>query len=206
MKLLLRVAGVAAILPIWAAHAEEAKNYVWHVYHGADPAASLAVVDKAEVDADEAYWPFFIQCSIDEPWTMTVAGVDAKTLGAAIAAGTPVDFAFIIDGKSGEGDAGGYFPELSFSQMDSEWDYSVEWDLSMLNRLLTAKTLAVKGTGVDKPLPSEGMAAALTEFKGLCESFENEGETAPDALPDDSGGDDGGGDDSGASGGGNGAP
>jgi hypothetical protein len=201
MKSLLRVAGIVAILPIWAAHAEEAKNYVWHVYHGEDPAASLAVVDKAEVDADEAYWPFFIQCSVDEPWTMTVAGVDAKALGAAIAAGTPVDFAFIIDGKSDAGDTGGYFPELSFSQMDGEWDYSVEWDLSVLNRLLAAKTLAIKGTGVDKALPTEGMAEALNAFKGLCASFENEGEIAPDALPDDSGGDDGG-----DSGGGNGAP
>ena len=96
---------------------------------------------------------------------MMVAGVDAKMLGDAIAAGTPVDLACVIDGKSDAGDTGGYVPEIRFDQMDGVWQYSRRVGSDRAHRLC-AKTLAIKGAGVDKPLPTEGMAACAAAVPG----------------------------------------
>jgi hypothetical protein len=182
MKFFFTIAALTALGPFWSPAAWEAHNYIWHVYHDDEPTASLAMVDQAEVDAEDAYWPFFMRCSLGEPWTAVISGIDAKELGNAIATHQPVGFSFVVDGKTSDDEGGRYVPELSFSQLDGEWNYLIEWDFTLLNRLARANTLAIRGTGLDKSLPSEGLAAAFTWFEKVCGSFDDGRNPIPD-LP-----------------------
>ncbi len=177
MKLLLWLAAASFVVAS-PSLAEDAGEKVWHLYHGDDPAATLAVMEAAEVDSDEPYWSLSLSCSFDQPWELTVSDVDERALGETIADGGPVTFSFVVDGNA-DGPLGGYFPTLRFGEMFGEWEYSVPLDLDMLGAMEAAGTLAVTGTGVDLPLPETGMKEAIGEFRALCEGYQKMGEEMP---------------------------
>ena len=147
---------------------------VWHVYPSDSGGGTIAVLDAGEVESPEPFWRFAMSCFADEPWQAVVSGVDAAALGAAIAEGADITIAVIGDGDESMELLSGYYPELRFSHMFGEWEYTTEFDLSTIDSLAAAGTLKVKGTGVDFPLPSGG-AKDLTAFKALCAALPAEG-------------------------------
>jgi hypothetical protein len=183
--LVLLVLSLAA--PAAAAAEEGAGTFIWKAYGGDGASASLLVLDKSQVDNPEAHYKFFMSCTAAEPWMMNVSEIDAKQLGTAIAGGGKPTFGLLIDGKSDGGEDGGYTPDIVYNQTDSVWEYSTNWELPLLDGLSTATEIAVKGTGIDVKLPTEGMKEALTQFKSDCEALQattDEGET-DDLGPDE---------------------
>ena len=164
------------------AEAQEVRDNVWHLYHGDDTAATLVVIDRAELESEEPYWLLSLQCSFDEEWILTLADVDERTLGQTIADGGPVILSFVVDGTPSSMGLGSIFPELRFSEMFGEWEYLAPFDLDMVDELAAAKTLAIEGTGAQYALPSEG-ASAIGEFRTLCARYEKMAEEMPKDQP-----------------------
>ncbi|MBZ0228613.1 MAG: hypothetical protein K8F58_09220 [Bauldia sp.] len=148
-----------------------ADELVWQFYP-AEPGGTLAVMDKGELESPEPYWRFALQCIPGEEWTMTVAGIDAAALGAAIAESGPAVLSLTAEGAPGGGDYSGLFPELRFGEMYGEWEYLVPIGLDTLKTLATAKSLAVTGTGIDLKLPEGGMAEGFASLVGACAALE----------------------------------
>jgi hypothetical protein len=163
-------------LPIVAAPAIADADYsvanaTWRAYGGDGASASILVVNKDEADNPEAHYVFFMSCTAVEPWMMNASDIDAKVLGTTIADGGQPSFGLVIDGKADVDSGGGYFPDIIFNQLDGVWEYSTNWDLGLLETLLAAKEIGVKGTGINRKLPTDGMDAALAKFKTDCEAL-----------------------------------
>ena len=144
-----------------------AEELVWQFYP-AEAGGSLAVMDRSELESPEPYWHLAFLCIPGEDWTMTVAGIDAAALGAAIAGSGPAVLSLKAEGAPGGGDYGGLFPELRFGEMYGEWEYTVTIGPEMLAELGAAKSLSVTGTGIDLKLPAEGMAEAFASLNAAC--------------------------------------
>ena len=185
MKSLLRVAGDRLrSCRSGAAHAEEAGATT----SGTSIMATirrrrLRVVDKAEVEADEAYWPFLMQCSFDEPWTMTVADVDAKALGADDRRRRRRSISLHRRRQADAARLGGDFPDLRFSQMDGEWEYSVELGSRRARpasaRRRRSRSTAPASTAASDRRPDGGVDRVQG---GFARASRTRAETAPDAL------------------------
>ncbi|MEO8669595.1 MAG: hypothetical protein ABI399_13830, partial [Bauldia sp.] len=174
MRVLSLLAGMAAFPVLLApvpVPAEEAASYVWKAFGGDGEASSLLVLDKSKADDPEAHYKFYLSCTTDEPWTMNVSDIDAKALGAAVAEKAPPSFRLVIDGKA-ESDDGGFSPDIVFNPTDSVWEYSTNWDLSLLDTLSAASEIGISGTGVEENLPKEGMKEAVAAFKAACEALQ----------------------------------
>ena len=154
------------------AQAQEVQDNIWHLYHGDDLAATLVVIDRAELESPEPYFALSFQCTPDEEWELVVANVDERTLGETIADGGPVILSFVLDGAPSSGGLGSIFPELRFSEMFGEWEFTAPFDLAMVEELAAAKSVAIEGTGAQYALPEEGLAAAVTEFRTICAKYE----------------------------------
>lgn len=186
-------------LPAVAGADYSAANATWRAYGGDGASASVLVVNKDEADNPEAHYVFFMSCTAVEQWMMNASDIDAKVLGTTIADGGQPSFGLVLDGKADVDSGGGYFPDIIFNQLDGVWEFSTNWDLGLLDTMLAAKEIGVKGTGIDRKLPTDGMQAALTKFKGDCESLRgttDEGESdepeidvpqddQQDAVPED---------------------
>ncbi len=182
-------------LPAAAGAEYSAANATWRAYGGDGTSASILVVNKDEADNPEAHYVFFMSCTAVEPWMVNVSDIDAKVLGTTIAEGGQPSFGLVIDGKADVDNGGGYFPDIIFNQLDGAWEYSTNWDLGLLETLLGASEIGVKGTGIDRALPTDGMPAALAKFKTDCEALRgstDEGESEepeidvpPDEQPED---------------------
>jgi hypothetical protein len=189
-SILFAAASAAALLAPLSASAEDAKVYTWKAFGGDGASASVMVVDKKEADDPEAHYKFFLSCMAAEPWMMNISDIDAKELGKTISDGGRPTFSLMLDGKAAGGDDGGYTPDVVYNQMDKVWEYSTNWELPLLDTVSTAKEIAVKGTGIDIKLPTDGMKEALTQFKTDCEALqattdEGEVDVPPDEPPGD---------------------
>jgi hypothetical protein len=158
-------------IPAVAAADYSAANATWRAYGGDGASASILVVNKDEADNPEAHYVFFMSCTAVEQWMMNVSDIDAKVLGTTISDGGQPSFGLVLDGKADVDAGGGYFPDIIFNQLDGVWEYSTNWDLGLLDSLLAAKQIGVKGTGIDRALPTDGMDAALAKFKTDCEAL-----------------------------------
>jgi hypothetical protein len=156
----------ALLLPVFSAPAAAA-DLIWHLY-AAEAGGTLAVMEQSELESPEPYWPLALQCNPGENWTMTVAGIDGKLLGAAISAGEPPMFSFIVDGEDAGHGLGGYSPTIAFSEMFGEWEYSVPISLDTIRSFSDIATLAITGTGLDMKLPTDGLDAAINKFIAIC--------------------------------------
>lgn len=156
-------AGFAIIAPAGAQDGD-----VWRVYPVEGGGGSLVALPADEVESPEPYWRFAMTCIPGEPWNAIVSGIDPAVLGGAIAADEAIQVSVIADGDPNKVSLSGYFPEITFGQMYGEWEFSVPFDLITLDDLGGTASLAVSGTGVGFPLPSEGTAEAFAEFKALC--------------------------------------
>jgi hypothetical protein len=185
--IVLAAVSAAALLAPSAVSAEDAGAvYTWKAYGGDGASASVMVVDKKEAEDPEAHYKFFLSCMAAEPWMMNVSDINAKELGKAIEDGGRPTFSLMLDGKAEGGDDGGFTPDIVFNQMDGVWEFSTNWELPLLDTVGAAKEIAVKGTGVDIKLPTDGMKEALTQFKADCEALQattDEGEV--DVPPDE---------------------
>lgn len=164
----MRRLGLAIALVGGTAPAFAQDGDVWRVYPIEDGGGSLAALAADEVDSPEPYWRFAMSCIPGEPWDVTVSGIDAAALGAAITGGEPVQVAVTADGDPDKVLLSGYFPEITFGEMFGEWEYSFSFDLVALDDLSAAGSLAVSGTGVAFALPSEEAGPAFAEFRALC--------------------------------------
>jgi hypothetical protein len=154
-----------------------AGDLTWHVYSDDAQSGLLAVVDEDEIESPEPHYPFLMSCAADQEWTMFVSDIDAKRLGETIAEGDQPTFSLSATTSGKTAASGDFFPEISFSQMETVWEYSSIWDLGVLDHLLEADRVAIKGTGIDLNLPTKAMKAALAEFKAFCDKL-----GAPDAT------------------------
>lgn len=185
MRVRFVLAGLAAFPLVFAAApsvAATASGYVWKSFGGDGASASLLVIDKNNADDPEAHYKFYLGCTVSEPWTMNISDVDNKALGQAIADNKQPTFQLVVNGKA-EGEEGAYTPDIIFNQEDSVWEFSTNWDLSLLDPMLAATEIAITGTGVDLTLPTEGMKDAITQFKADCEALQA---TTDEGEPDDS--------------------
>jgi hypothetical protein len=197
MRSILKVALLVAagLVPASAAGAVDLSSYTWKAFGGDGDSASLMVLAKSEVDNPDAHYAFFLNCTAVDQWMMNVSDIDAKALGTAIADGKEPTFDLVVDDKTNEGESG-YFPDIVYNQTDRVWEYSTNWDLGLLDDLSKAGKIAIRGTGIDVTLPTDGMTEALQEFKGSCEALQatdegegpdNEDAPPPDDMPPDSG-------------------
>ena len=168
MRGLCGLAGLATLATFGPLPANAAD--IWHVFSADASFAFLAVVDEAEVDEAEAYYPFSMDCSTDRDWTMRVGGLDHVALGEAIAGNEPPVFTLVFDGTE-DRFFSQYFPDLDFGEMWGEWEYVARWSPGVLDLMLAAKETRVKGPGVDAVLPGGG-AEAIGAFKVACETIE----------------------------------
>jgi len=162
--------------------AASASGFVWKSFGGDGASASLLVLDKNTADDPEAHSKFYLGCTVSEPWTMNVSDIDNKALGQAITENKQPTFQLFVNGKAVGEEEGAFAPDIIFNQDDSDWEYSTNWDLSLLDPLLAAQEIAIKGTGVDVTLPTDGMKEAITQFKADCEALQA---TTDEGEPDD---------------------
>lgn len=168
-----------------AGFAADLKDYTWKAYGGDGDSASVMVVAKSNADNPEAHYAFFLSCVATDQWMMNVSDVDAKALGTAIADGKQPTFGLVIDDKPQPNEDGDFYPDIVFNQADNVWEYSTTWDISLLDDLMKAKKIALRGTGVDVALPTDGMTGALQDFKGFCDALQATDEGESDDLPPD---------------------
>ncbi len=161
---------VVAVTFVGLTSAATAGN-VWHFYSSDEPSAFLGVVDESEVDNAEAYFPFSLLCSAAEDWTMRIGGVDHVKLGGAIAKGDQPVFSVLFDGKQDES-LSQYFPDINFAEMTGEWEYAAVWPLALMDKVIAAKQIRIKGVGVDMTLPPNDKSE-MGAFKAACEDIES---------------------------------
>jgi len=160
--------GLAAMIMALAAPASAADGEIWRVYPVDGGGGTIAALAPGEADSPEPYWGFSMTCLPSQDWTANVSGIDAKALANAIAGGDSITVAVIADDNPDRTPISGFFPTISFGQMYGEWEYAFSFDLDSLDELGSAETLAVKGTGVDFSLPTDGTEDAFSKFRGLC--------------------------------------
>jgi hypothetical protein len=168
-----------------------AADLVWQ-FSQDDESAFLGVVDAAAKQGQENY-PFYMSCAATGDETTVVSNVDPKALGESITKGEVPSITYLLDGQQ-QDNSGGEAADIRYDEMSSSWQYLIagaDYDL-----LLTAKSVKVKGVGVDLQLPDKDLAASLQKLKDACDKLLS-GDEGGDQGNGDTGGDTGGGDGSG---------
>ncbi len=143
-----------------------AANLSWQ-FSQDDESAFLGVVDGATQEGEGDYL-FYMSCAATGDETTVISNVDPKALGQAIAGGTVPAVAFILDGQP-QDDSGGAVADIRYDEMSGSWQYllvGADYDL-----LLTAKSIKVKGVGVDLQLPEQDLTASLQKLKDACDGL-----------------------------------
>ncbi len=158
-------ATVAALLLGGVAPATAA-NLTWQ-FSQDDESAFLGVTDPAAKEGDQSY-PFYMSCAATGDETTVISNVDNKALGAAIAAGQVPAISYLLDGQE-QDNSGGEVADIRFDEMSNSWQYLIagaDYDL-----LLTAKSVRIKGVGVDLQLPEKDLADFLQKLKDACDAL-----------------------------------
>jgi hypothetical protein len=163
--------------------AAAAGDLTW-VFNHDDTAGYAGVVATADKDKEEPHYSFLLSCSQEDDWALYLSDLDVKALGDTIAKNEQPSFTLVSTkgGKSETSDP--YYPELSYNQEEARWEYSADWDTDMLAKLVGADRLAIKGTGVDLPLPTQAMQDSLGKLKAFCDKLNS----ADDAAGNDDSG------------------
>jgi len=160
------------VLPLCGAHA--AGQMQWRFDHD-DSAGFLGVTDSTQADNPEAHYSYLMTCSTEDEWAIYVSDIDVKALGDVIAKNQQPTFtiATTVNGKAEESEP--YYPDISYNQEESRWEYSSAWDTTILDHLAGAQSIKLKGTGLDVDLPQTGLADALKGFKQFCDALDTGG-------------------------------
>ncbi|MBN8996478.1 MAG: hypothetical protein J0H94_14755 [Rhizobiales bacterium] len=160
------------VLPLATAHA--AGPMQWRFDHD-DSAGFLGVTDSTQADNPEAHYTYLMTCSTEDEWAIYVSDIDVKALGEVIAQNQQPTFtiATTVNGKSEESEP--YYPDISYNQEESRWEYSSAWDTTILDHLAGAQSIRLKGTGLDIELPQTGLADSLKGFKQFCDTLDTGG-------------------------------
>ena len=132
-----------------------------------DESAFLGVVEGDAQDGEGDY-VFYMSCASTGDETTVVSNVDAKALGQAIAKGDVPSISFVLDGQA-QDDGGGAVADIRFDEMSGSWQYflaGADYDL-----MLTAKSIEVKGVGIDLKLPDKDLTASLQQLKSACDAL-----------------------------------
>jgi hypothetical protein len=150
--------------------ASAASDLTWVFDH--DEAAGYAgVVSAADKNNPEPHYPLLITCSAEDDWALYISDLDVKALGDTIAKNQQPSFT-ITSTKAGKSETSEpYYPDISFNQQEARWEYQMMWDIGMLDHLLGADQVSVKGVGLNLTLPSEAMRDSLGKLKGFCTSL-----------------------------------
>ncbi len=143
-----------------------AADLVWQ-FNQDEESAFLGVVDSTAKEGDESY-PFYMSCAATGDETTVISNVDPKELGASIAKNVVPAVSYLLDGQQ-QDDTGGVVADIRFDEMSHSWQYLIsgaDYDL-----LLTAKSVRLKGVGVDLQLPEKDMAASLQKLKDACDGL-----------------------------------
>lgn len=170
----------AGIGNAWAAN-----DLIW-VFDHDETSGYAGVVAAAEKDKPVPHYSFLITCSQEEDWALYISDLDVKALGDAISKNQQPSFT-ITSTKAGKAETSEpYYPDISFNQEETRWEYSTMWDIGMLEHLVGVEQVAVKGTGLDVTLPVQAMQESLSKLKGFCASLNSgnaSGSKEPNSAP-----------------------
>lgn len=176
LALLVTVAGIGS--------AAAAGDQIWVFDH--DEAAGYAgVMAAADKDKEEPHYSILITCSQEDDWSIYISDLDVKALGDTIAKNQQPTFT-ISSTKAGKTDTSEPFmPDISFNQDESRWEYSTTWEISLLDHLVDADQIALKGTGLDATEPTQSMKESLGKLKAFCTSLtaDESGTPKPNSAP-----------------------
>ncbi len=156
-----------AALVLGGLNPAHAGDLIWQ-FSQDEESAFLGVVDSAAKQSDEQDYPFYMSCAGTGDETTVISNVDAKALGTSIAKGEVPSVSYLLDGQE-QDNSGGEVADIRFDEMSGSWQYLIagaDYDL-----LLTAKTVRVKGVGVDLQLPEKDMADSLQKLKTACDTL-----------------------------------
>jgi hypothetical protein len=147
--------------------ASAANDLTWVFDH--DEAAGYAgVVSAAEKDKPEPHYSFLITCSAEDDWGLYISDLDVRALGDTIAKNQQPSFT-ITSTKAGKPETSEpYYPDISFNQQEARWEFQTMWDIGMLEHLVGADQVSVKGVGLDMALPTQAMQDSLGKLKAFC--------------------------------------
>jgi hypothetical protein len=165
--------------------ASAANDLIW-VFDHDETSGYAAVVAAPDKDKPAPHYSFLITCSQEEDWALYISDLDVKALGDTISKNQQPSFT-ITSTKAGKAETSEpYYPDISFNQEETRWEYSTMWDIGMLEHLVGVEQVAVKGTGLDVTLPLDGMQETLSKLKGFCASLNSgndSGNKQPNSAP-----------------------
>jgi hypothetical protein len=177
LALLLTAAGIG--------NASAAGDLIW-IYDHDEASGYAGVIAAADKKSEEPHYSILITCSQEDDWAMYISDLDVKALGDTIGKNGQPTFT-ISSTKAGKTETSEpYYPDISYNQEESRWEYSTIWDIGILDHLIDADQMALKGTGLDAPLPTEGMKDSLSKLKAFCGSLNSGGDSGtpePNAAP-----------------------
>ena len=165
--------------------ASAANDLIW-VFDHDDTSGYAGVIAAADKNSEEPHYSILITCSQEDDWALYISDLDVKALGDTIAKNQQPTFT-ISSTKAGKTETSEpYYPDISFNQEEARWEYSTIWDIGILDHLIDADQIALKGTGIDTTLPTQTMKESLTKLKGFCGSLnsgDQSGTPEPNAAP-----------------------
>ena len=165
--------------------ASAASDLTW-VFDHDETAGYAGVVSAADKDKPEPHYALIITCSADDDWALYISDLDVKALGDTIAKNQQPSFT-ITSTKAGKPETSEpYYPDISFNQQEARWEYQTMWDIGMLEHLVGADQVSVKGIGLDVALPTAAMQDSLAKLKGFCTSLnatDDSGNKPPNGAP-----------------------
>ena len=167
-----------------AGSASAANDLIWVFDH--DEASGYAgVIAAADKNSEEPHYSILLTCSQEDDWAMYISDLDVKALGDTIGKNEQPTFT-ISSTKTGKTETSEpYYPDISYNQEESRWEYSTIWDIGILDHLVDADQMVVKGTGLNATLPADGMKDSLSKLKTFCASLnaDETGAPKPNAAP-----------------------
>jgi hypothetical protein len=161
--------------------ASAAGDLIW-VFDHDDTSGYAGVIAAADKNSEEPHYSMLITCSQEDDWALYISDLDVKALGDTIAKNQQPTFT-ISSTKAGKTETSEpYYPDVSFNQEEARWEYSTIWDIGILDHLIDADQISLKGTGLDTTLPTQSMKESLTKLKAFCASL-NSGEQSNPPAP-----------------------
>jgi hypothetical protein len=165
-------------------NASAANDLIW-VFDHDETSGYAGVIAAADKNTEEPHYSILITCSQEDDWALYISDLDVKALGDTIAKNEQPTFT-IASTKAGKTESSEpYYPDVSFNQEEARWEYSTIWDIGILDHLVDADQIALKGTGVDSTLPTQAMKESLGKLKAFCGSLnaDDSGTAKPNAAP-----------------------
>ena len=155
LAVLLTAAGIGS--------AAAANDLIW-VFDHDETAGYAGVVSAADKNNPAPHYSFLITCSQEDDWALYISDLDVKALGDTIGKNQQPSFT-ITSIKAGTAETSEpYYPDISFNQEETRWEYSTAWDISMFDHLVGVEQVAV--TKSSRPMKGGRMTFGSCRVKG----------------------------------------